>query len=206
MYNNNYYQNSNYYHSYNAQPSNNSGYNYNYNYSNISPNKLNYQINNRQNRVIKLYPSSNMQYSNNNYLAKSPIQIPIKKVSLINNNMNYQQRKYISKSPEPYLRLYKKNLNNNSNYNYNYNQYQNRITNLNVNIRPNNYPLNIKINNIQNVNRIIKISPYKVPNQNIYHAKTPEPNLRRRNKLKQKKIRANNFITKTFIPIKKILI
>ena len=201
MYNNNYYQNSNYYHSYNAQPSNNSGYNYNYNYSNISPDKLNYQINNRQNRVIKLYPSSNMQYSNNNYLAKSPIQIPIKKVSLINNNMNYQQRKYISKSPEPYLRLYKKNLNNNSNYNYNYNQYQNRITNLNVNIRPNNYPLNIKINNIQNVNRIIKISPYKVVNQNIYHARTPEPNLRRRNKLKlkQKKMKANNFIAKTFI-------
>ena len=199
MYNNNYYQNSNYYHSYNAQPSNNSRYNYNYNYSNISPDKLNYQINNRQNRVIKLYPSSNMQYSNNNYLAKSPIQIPIKKVSLINNNMNYQQRKYISKSPEPYLRLYKKNLNNNSNYNYNYNQYQNRITNLNVNIRPNNYPLNIKINNIQNVNRIIKISPYKVVNQNIYHARTPEPNLRRRNKLKQKKMKANNFIAKTFI-------
>ena len=199
MYNNNYYQNSNYYHSYNAQPSNNSGYNYNYNYSNISPDKLNYQINNRQNRVIKLYPSSNMQYSNNNYLAKSPIQIPIKKVSLINNNMNYQQRKYISKSPEPYLRLYKKNLNNNSNYNYNYNQYQNHITNLNVNIRPNNYPLNIKINNIQNVNRIIKISPYKVVNQNIYHARTPEPNLRRRNKLKQKKMKANNFIAKTFI-------
>ena len=202
MYNNNYYQNSNYYHSYNAQPSNNSGYNYNYNYSNISPNKLNYQINNRHNRVIKLYPLSNIQYSNNsnnNYLTKSPIQIPIKKVSLINNNMNYQQRKYISKSPEPYLRLYKKNLNNNSNYNYNYNQYQNHITNLNVNIRPNNYPLNIKINNIQNVNRIIKISPYKVPNQNIYHAKTPEPNLRRRNKLKQKKMKANNFIAKTFI-------
>jgi len=199
MYNNNYYQNSNYYHSYNAQPSNNSGYNYNYNYSNISPDKLNYQINNRQNRVIKLYPSSNMQYSNNNYLAKSPIQIPIKKVSLINNNMNYQQRKYISKSPEPYLRLYKKNLNNNSNFNYNYNQYQNHITNLNVNIRPNNYPLNIKINNIQNVNRIIKISPYKVVNQNIYHARTPEPNLRRRNKLKQKKMKANNFIAKTFI-------
>ena len=199
MYNNNYYQNSNYYHSYNAQPSNNSGYNYNYNYSNISPDKLNYQINNRQNRVIKLYPSSNMQYSNNNYLAKSPIQIPIKKVSLINNNMNYQQRKHISKSPEPYLRLYKKNLNNNSNYNYNYNQYQNHITNLNVNIRPNNYPLNIKINNIQNVNRIIKISPYKVVNQNIYHARTPEPNLRRRNKLKHKKMKPNNFIAKTFI-------
>jgi len=208
MYNNNYYQNSNYYHSYNAQPSNNSGSNYNYNYSNISPDKLNYQINNRQNRVIKLYPSSNMQYSNNsnnNYLAKSPIQIPIKKVSLINNNMNYQQRKYISKSPEPYLRLYKKNLNNNSKYNYNYNQYQNRITNLNVNIRPNNYPLNIKINNIQNVNRIIKISPYKVVNQNIYHARTPEPNLRRRNKIKQKKMKANNFITKTFINTNDIL-
>ena len=205
MYNNNYYQNSNYYHSYNAQPSNNSGYNYNYNYSNISPDKLNYQINNRQNRVIKLYPSSNMQYSNNNYLAKSPIQIPIKKVSLINNNMNYQQSKYISKSPEPYIRLYKRNLNNNSNYNYNYNQYQNHITNLNVNIRPNNYPLNIKINNIQNVNRIIKISPYKVVNQNIYHARTPEPNLRRRNKLKQKKMKANNFIAKTFINTNDIL-
>ena len=198
MYNNNYYQNSNYYHSYYSQQPNNSGYNYNNNYSNLSRDKPNYQINNRHNRVIKKYPLSNIQYSNNsnnNYLTKSPIQTPIKNY-LINNN-NYQPNKHFSKSPEPYIRLYKKNINSN----YNYNQNNNHITNLNVNIKPINYPLNIKINNIQNVNRIIKISPYKVPNQNIYHAKTPEPNLRRRNKLKQKKIRANNFITKTFIPI-----
>ena len=199
MYNNNYYQNSNYYHSYYSQQPNNSGYNYNNNYSNLSRDKPNYQINNRHNRVIKLYPLSNIQYSNNsnnNYLTKSPIQTPIKNY-LINNNNNYQPNKHFSKSPEPYIRLYKKNINSN----YNYNQNNNHITNLNVNIKPINYPLNIKINNIQNVNRIIKISPYKVPNQNIYHARTPEPNLRRRNKLKQKKIKANNFITKTFIPI-----
>ena len=199
MYNNNYYQNSNYYHSYYSQQANNLGYNYNNNYSNLSRDKPNYQINNRHNRVIKKYPLSNIQYSNNsnnNYLTKSPIQTPIKNY-LINNNNNYQPNKHFSKSPEPYIRLYKKNINSN----YNYNQNNNHITNLNVNIKPINYPLNIKINNIQNVNRIIKISPYKVPNQNIYHAKTPEPNLRRRNKLKQKKIKANNFITKTFIPI-----
>ena len=198
MYNNNYYQNSNYYHSYYSQQPINSGYNHNNNYSNLSRDKSNYQINNRHNRVIKLYTLNNIQYSNNsnnNYLTKSPIQTPIK--NYLNNNNNYQPNKHFSKSPEPYIRLYKKNINSN----YNYNQNNNHITNLNVNIKPINYPLNIKINNIQNVNRIIKISPYKVPNQNIYHARTPEPNLRRRNKLKQKKIKANNFITKTFIPI-----
>ena len=201
MYNINYYQNSNSYQPYYTQQPNNSGNNYYYNYSNISADKTNYQTNNRNNAIIKLYPSISNQYSNNanyNYLTKTPIQTPIR--NSLNNNNNYAQVKLLSKSPEPYVRFYRKNLSNNNNH---HNNNYNHITNLNVNIRQNNYPLNIKINNIQKVNRVIKIRPYKVVDQKLYHARTPEPNLRRRNKLKQKKIRpkANNFNAKTFIPI-----
>ena len=186
MYNNNYYpKGSSYYPYYTQQP------NYNYNFPNNSNGKTNYQANNGY-RVIKLYPSNNnpsSNYSNYHYLSKTPSHTPIKN-TLINNN--YQQIKYTSKSPEPYLRLYKKNNNN-------YNQ----MTNLNVNITPIKQPLNIQINRIQNINRIIKISPYKVMNNRLYHAKTPEPNLRKRNKLKQKRVRykANKINTKTFMPL-----
>ena len=63
---------------------------------------------------------------------------------------------------------------------------------------------NTRINNIQRVNKIIKITPYKYMNNNMYHARTPEPNLRGRNKLKQKRAKMkinNNFAAKTFIPL-----
>ena len=192
MYNNNYYQNSNsYYPYYGTQPytSNN---NYNYNFSSYSADKTIYQGNNKINKIIKLYPTT--QNQNNqyyyNYLSKTPIQTPIK-YPLINNN--YQQRKLISKSPEPYIRYYNNNPNNN-----------NHIKNWNINIKQNNYPVNVRINNIQRVNKITKITPYKAMNNNIYHARTPEPNLRGRNKLKQKKVKMkinNNYAAKTFIPL-----
>ena len=193
MYNNNYYQNSIIDYSYYSQYRNNPRYNNYNNYSNYFVENTNYQTNaNKYSRVIKLYPSNNNPYSNYpnyNYLTKTPIQTP-----LINNYQQINQIKYKSKSPEPYIRYYKNNVGNNEN-NYNH------ITNLNVNIKQNNYPLNIKINNIQKINRIIKISPYKMVNQRLYHAKTPEPNLRKRNKLKQRKNKANNFKTRTFIQL-----
>ena len=193
MYNNNYYQNSIIDYSYYSQYRNNPRYNNYNNYSNYFVENTNYQTNaNKYSRVIKLYPSNNNPYSNYpnyNYLTKTPIQTP-----LINNYQQINQIKYKSKSPEPYIRYYKNNVDNNEN-NYNH------ITNLNVNIKQNNYPLNIKINNIQKINRIIKISPYKMVNQRLYHAKTPEPNLRKRNKLKQRKNKANNFKTRTFIQL-----
>ena len=193
MYNNNYYQNSIIDYSYYSQYRNNPRYNNYNNYSNYFVENTNYQTNaNKYSRVIKLYPSNNNPYSNYpnyNYLTKTPIQTP-----LINNYQQINQIKYKSKSPEPYIRYYKNNIDNNEN-NYNH------ITNLNVNIKQNNYPLNIKINNIQKINRIIKISPYKMVNQRLYHAKTPEPNLRKRNKLKQRKNKANNFKTRTFIQL-----
>ena len=193
MYNINYYQNSIIDYSYYSQYRNNPRYNNYNNYSNYFVENTNYQTNaNKYSSVIKLYPSNNNPYSNYpnyNYLTKTPIQTP-----LINNYQQINQIKYKSKSPEPYIRYYKNNVDNNEN-NYNH------ITNLNVNIKQNNYPLNIKINNIQKINRIIKISPYKMVNQRLYHAKTPEPNLRKRNKLKQRKNKANNFKTRTFIQL-----
>ena len=192
MYNNNYYQNSNSYYSYYATQPYTSNNNYNYNFSSYSADKTIYQGTNKINKIIKLYPitqTQNNQYYYN-YLSKTPIQTPIK-YSLINNN--YQQTKLISKSPEPYIRYYNKNESNNS-----------HIINLNINVKQNNYPENTRINNIQRVNKIIKITPYKYMNNNMYHARTPEPNLRGRNKLKQKRAKMkinNNFAAKTFIPL-----
>ena len=192
MYNNNYYQNSNSYYTYYVTQPYTSQFNYNYHLSSYSADKTIYQANNKKNPIIKLYPKTpiqNNQY-NYNYLPKTPIQTPIKN-PLINNN--YQQIKLISKSPEPYIRYYNRNANNN-----------NHITHLNVNVKKNNYPVNIRINNIQRVNKIIKITPYKVMNQNVYHARIPEPNLRGRNKLKQKKVKMklnNHYAAKTFIPL-----
>jgi hypothetical protein len=192
MYNNNYYQNSNSYYSYYVTQPYTTQYNYNHNFASYSADKTIYQSNNRKNQIIKLYPmtNNNQYYSGYNYVTNTPNQTPLKN-SIINND--YAKIKLISKSPEPYIRYYNTNPNNSNN-----------ITNLNVNVKQNNYPLNIKINNIQRVNKIIKITPYKYMNQNIYHAKTPEPNLRGRNKLKQKKVKMkyiNNYDAKTFIPL-----
>ena len=196
MYNINNYQNSDLYNSYYSQlhTPKNSLYNSNSYYSNISLNNLGSQINKSYNRVIKLYPSSQNQYSNfsnYSYLTKIPNQASIKN-SLINNN--FQQNKYVSKSQEPNIRLYKKRINNNN---------MNNITNVNLNITQHNYPLNIKINNIQKINRVIKIRPYKIIDSKIYSSRTPEPILRKKIKLKQKKIktRVNNFNVRSFIPL-----
>jgi hypothetical protein len=74
---------------------------------------------------------------------------------------------------------------------------------LNLNNKQNNYPVNIKINNIQRINKIINITPYKGIKNKIYHAKTPEPNIRGRNKPKNKKIklRFTNDITRAYFPL-----
>ena len=196
MYNINNYQNSDLYNSYYSQlhTPKNSLYNSSSTYSNISLNNLGSQINKSYNRVIKLYPSSQNQYSNfsnYSYLTKIPNQTSIKN-SLINNN--FQQNRFVSKSQEPNIRLYKKRINNNN---------MNNITNVNLNITQHNYPLNIKINNIQKINRVIKIRPYKIIDSKIYSSRTPEPILRKKIKLKQKKIktRVNNFNVRCFIPI-----
>ena len=192
MYNNNYYQNCNSYYSYYATQPYTSYNNYNYNFTSYSADKTIYQPTNKIIKIIKLNPTKQTQNNQYyyNYLSKTPIQTPMK-YSLINNN--YQQTKLISKSPEPYIRYYNRNANNN-----------NHIINLNINVKQNNYPVNTRINNIQRVNKIIKITPYKYTNHNIYHARTPEPNLRGRNKLKQKRVKMkinDNYAAKTFIPL-----
>ena len=196
MYNINYYQNSNSHYSYYGQKPYNQEYNYNI--SNLTTNKVIYQTNNRPNRVIKLLPTINNQYSNNSnysnnfyYTPKTPTQSPIKN-SLI--NTNYQNINLVSKSPEPYIRLYKQNLNSNR-----------YITNVNVRINQNNYhPLNIRINNIQRVdnknNNNAVTNPFQILPPKIYVSKTPEPNLRRR-KPKKIKIKLNNYNVKTFVPL-----
>ena len=114
MYNNNNYPNSNLYNYYYSQlqTPQSSIYNYSNNYSSIPSSNINSQINKNYNRVIKLYPSSRNKYSNfsnYSYLTKIQIQTPIRN-SLINNN---QQNRFVSKSQEPYIRLYKKRMNNN---------------------------------------------------------------------------------------------
>jgi hypothetical protein len=185
MYNYNYYQyNTPYY----SKTPNHSSYKYNSSLSNISTNGTNYETNNRNIKIIKLNSYGNNQYYNYNYMTKTPIQTPIKN-PLIN---NYPQMRLVSKSQEPHISIYNKNM-----------IQKNNFTNLNLNNKQNNYPINIKINNIQRINKIINITPYKGIKNKIYHAKTPEPNIRGRNKPKNKKIklRFTNDITRAYFPL-----
>jgi len=185
MYNYNYYQyNTPYY----SKTPNHSSYKYNSSLSNISTNGTNYETNNRNIKIIKLNSYGNNQYYNYNYMTKTPIQTPIKN-PLIN---NYPQMRLVSKSQEPHINIYNKNM-----------IQKNNFTNLNLNNKQNNYPVNIKINNIQRINKIINITPYKGIKNKIYHAKTPEPNIRGRNKPKNKKIklRFTNDITRAYFPL-----
>ena len=185
MYNYNYYQyNTPYY----SKTPNHYSYKYNSSLSNISTNGTNYETNNRNIKIIKLNPYGNNQYYNYNYMTKTPIQTPIKN-PLIN---NYPQMRLVSKSQEPHINIYNKNM-----------IQKNNFTNLNLNNKQNNYPVNIKINNIQRINKIINITPYKGIKNKIYHAKTPEPNIRGRNKPKNKKIklRFTNDITRAYFPL-----
>ena len=195
MYNINYYKTNNTYYSYYGNQPYNSQNNYNSRFSNISVDKINYKLNNVNSRVIKLYPMQNNQnYQNYNYLKRSYIQTPIKN-SLNNIHNYYPQIKLVSKSPEPYIRFYNKNLHK-SNHNH--------ITNSNLKVKKQNSPLNIRINNIQKINKVTKITSYKPLNHNIYYSKTPEPNLPQRTRLKQTRIKNkynNNYIAKTFIPL-----
>ena len=194
MYYNNYHNN-NIYGIYGQYYLNNNNNNYRYAYglanqtnNNIYPISNNNTMIKHQTPIKYLKPliiQSPSFDATNNYIAKTPTTSPIKK-SLINdlNKVNY-----LSKSPEPYIRIYNKN----NNFG-NYNNYNNNDSNLLIN---------------QGFNSIKKAS---ILPQNINYpqkqakALTPEPNLRRRKKIKYKisknKTKFNNYVTKTFIPLK----
>ena len=181
--------------------------NYNYYFDQPIASKNTYDINSKINTEIT-YPITNnnnlnyyhassiYQYQNNtptyyyNYASKTPTPSPIKKQLIINNNNNYNQMKVISKSPEPYIRLYKKTY-------YTDNEFS---INSYLNKNGKNHQVNIGINKI---NKIISLPTINLEKKEI-KAKTPEPNLRKRNKKKNSKhrIKINNYITKTFMPLK----
>ena len=201
--------------------------NYNYYYNQYNNNKYSYDLKTKEKNEI-IYPNS--QYNNNlnnyqesiinnyqnsyyNYMPKTPTPSPHKK-TLINNNYNHIQ--LISKSPEPYIRLYKKEYYKDNEYPSNSN-----ISKGKDNEYPNNsyiskgkdkdYPNNSFINKKKDKYRInIKIKklhkPIFLPNkleENVIKAKTPEPNLRKRNRAKNsKKNKINIYITKTYEQLK----
>ena len=193
MYNNNYqYTNYNYYY---AQPIDSK---YTYDINNKINNEITYPITNNNN--LNYYQaSSNYQYQNNtpsyyyNYASKTPTPSPNKKPLIINNNNNYNQIKVISKSPEPYIRLYKKTY-------YTDNEFS---INSNLNKNGKNHQVNLGINKIEKVNKLISLPNINIEKKEV-KAKTPEPNLRKRNKKKNSKhrIKINKYITKTFMPLK----
>ena len=193
MYNNNYqYTNYNYYY---AQPI---ASKYTYDINNKINNEITYPITNNNN--LNYYQaSSNYQYQNNtpsyyyNYASKTPTPSPNKKPLIINNNNNYNQIKVISKSPEPYIRLYKKTY-------YTDNEFS---INSNLNKNGKNHQVNLGINKIEKVNKLISLPNINIEKKEV-KAKTPEPNLRKRNKKKNSKhrIKINKYITKTFMPLK----
>ena len=192
MYNNNYqYTNYNYYY---AQPIDSK---YTYDINNKINNEITYPITNNNN--LNYYQASSIyQYQNNtpnyyyDYALKTPTPSPNKK-PLINNNNNYNQMKVISKSPEPYLRLYKKTY------------YTDNELSINsyLNKNDNNHQVNLGINKIEKINNPISLPAINIEKKEI-KAKTPEPNLRKRNKKKNSKhrIKINKYITKTFMPLK----
>ena len=193
MYNNNYqYTNYNYYY---AQPIDSK---YTYDINNKINNEITYPLTNNNN--LNYYQaSSNYQYQNNtpsyyyNYASKTPTPSPNKKPLIINNNNNYNQIKVISKSPEPYIRLYKKTY-------YTDNEFS---INSNLNKNGKNHQVNLGINKIEKVNKLISLPNINIEKKEV-KAKTPEPNLRKRNKKKNSKhrIKINKYITKTFMPLK----
>ena len=216
MYNINYqyrnsYNNSNYY----ALPV---SYKYTYDYVQEGNNNIIYPLLNSNINYKNQTPTKNIvplftQYQNDNvfynYVPRTPSPSPIKK-SLFN---NYNQVKVLSKSPEPYIRLYTKNYinnegkdyfnnNNTSNYNLNYNDYNNNNNNNNYNYNYNT-PVKLKVNNIEKINELNHITlPTINFQEHEYRAKTPEPHLNYRKKLKKtKKQKKNIYNPKTFIPI-----
>ena len=120
-----------------------------------------------------------------NYAAKTPNPSPIRKTLI--NNYNYNQVKILSQSPEPYLEL--NSIKNNINNSYLYNKENNAQLNTRLTVIKNKNNQQMQINNIQ---------------QNELRAKTPEPNLRRRKKLKTKNSKKinNNYNNKTTIALR----
>ena len=204
MYNINYHNN-NIYGTYDTYYLNNA-YSYPYDLYNELKTKQNFSILNGNNifkyqtttkylTPLIIQPSKYNSDYNYKYVTKTPSLSPIKK-SLIN---DFNNVKLISKSPEPYIRLNSNDYNtgnyvNSSDYNNNYN----------------NSLINLRINNIKQVSRPIVLP--QIPYYNPYEikAKTPEPNLRGRKKLKKKhsklKGKSDNYNIKTFIPLKQNLI
>jgi len=192
-------------------------YNYNYQYTNYNynlgqpidskctyniSNKINNEItySNANNNNLNYYQDSSIyQYQNNtpnyyyNYASKTPTPSPNKKPLIINNNINYNQMKVISKSPEPYIRLYKKTY-------YTDNEFS---IDSYLNKNGKNNQVNLVINKIDKINKVISLPTVNIDKKEV-KAKTPEPNLRKRNKKKNSKhrIKNNNYITKTFMPLK----
>ena len=180
MYNINYHNN-NIYGTYDTYYLNNA-YSYPYDLYNELKTKQNFSILNGNNifkyqtttkylTPLIIQPSKYNSDYNYKYVTKTPSLSPIKK-SLIN---DFNNVKLISKSPEPYIRLNSNNYNtgnyvNSSDYNNNYN----------------NSLINLRINNIKQVSRPIVLPQIPYYNPNEIKAKTPEPNLRGRKKLKKK--------------------
>ena len=203
MYNIN-YQNNNIYGKYGTNYLNTASvYQYIYDLSDDTKTKINYPIYNNNNKIFKyqtptkylrpliIQPSNyNKNYNYNyNYITKTPTPSPLKK-SLI---YDFNKVKIISKSPEPYLRYNTKNY-----YTGNY------VNSLDYNNNGNSSLIYQNNNNIQQVNK-----PYIFPKITYYQnneikAKTPEPNLRRKKKLKKKNPKGKiiKYNIKTFIPLK----
>ena len=203
MYNIN-YQNNNIYGKYGTNYLNTAYvYQYIYDLSDDTKTKINYPIYNNNNKIFKyqtptkylrpliIQPSNyNKNYNYNyNYITKTPTPSPLKK-SLI---YDFNKVKIISKSPEPYLRYNTKNY-----YTGNY------VNSLDYNNNGNSSLIYQNNNNIQQVNK-----PYIFPKITYYQnneikAKTPEPNLRRKKKLKKKNPKGKiiKYNIKTFIPLK----
>ena len=132
-------------------------------------------------KILKTIIIQSPNYNLNNYLQRTPSPSPIKN-SLIN---GINQVKILSKSPEPYIKYY-----NNNDYYYNSNN------NINYNVK--NSQINYNMNNIKRINNPCYLLPNLYQEQNYIKAKTPEPNLRKRKKVKRKPLKYKN-ITKTIV-------
>ena len=150
----------------------------------INNNVIRYKTPTQYLKPIILQP--NHYYKNYNYINRTPTPSPIKKPLI----KDYNQLKLISKSPEPYIRL-----NNHKGHLYNNNKLKDDIGESLINLRINNIK---KINNPVIMPKIIKYG------QEQYRAKTPEPNIRKREKLKRKHSKKNyDKMIKTIDSLKK---
>ena len=123
-------------------------------------------------------------YPSYNYAAKTPTPSPLRK-TLIN---NFNQVKIVSKSPEPYLKLYSTK--------------NECISNSNLYNNENNPQVNLRLTNIRKINN--QQMPINNIQQNEFRAKTPEPVLKGRKRLKTRNSKKlnNNYNNKTVITLR----